>query len=88
MTQSGSGPEQTDQQAESLSAGRLVDDMTDAVRGFLEGERVDEAVQASVQGTPTVFVNGRRLETSRLPPGTSRYSALVRDIRALLRAAL
>lgn len=49
---------------------------------------VDEAVQAGVQGTPTVFVNGRRLETSRLPPGTSRYSALVRDIRALLRAAL
>ena len=49
---------------------------------------VDEAVQAGVQGTPTVFVNGRRLETNRLPPGTSRYSALVRDIRALLRAAL
>ena len=49
---------------------------------------VDEAVQAGVQGTPTVFVNGRRLETSRLPPGTTRYSALVRDIRALLRAAL
>ena len=49
---------------------------------------IDEAVQAGVQGTPTVFVNGRRLETNRLPPGTTRYSALVRDIRALLRAAL
>lgn len=49
---------------------------------------IDEAVQAGVQGTPTVFVNGRRLETNRLPPGTTRYGALVRDIRALLRAAL
>ena len=49
---------------------------------------IDEAVRAGVQGTPTVFVNGRRLETNRLPPGTTRYSALVRDIRALLRAAL
>ncbi len=49
---------------------------------------IDEAVQAGVQATPTVFVNGRRLETNRLTPGTTRYSALVRDIRALLRAAL
>ena len=49
---------------------------------------IDEAVRAGVQGTPTVFVNGRRLETQRLPPGTTRYQALVREIRALLRAAL
>ena len=49
---------------------------------------IDEAVRAGVQATPTVYVNGRRLETQRLPPGTTRYTALVRDIRALLRAAL
>ena len=49
---------------------------------------IDEAVRASVQGTPTVFVNGRRLESSRLPPGTTRYQALVQEIRAMLRAAL
>lgn len=49
---------------------------------------IDEAVRAGVQGTPTVFVNGRRLETSRLPPGTTRYQALVQEIRTMLRAAL
>ena len=49
---------------------------------------IDEAVRAGVQATPTVYVNGRRLESQRLPPGTTRYAALVRDIRALLRAAL
>lgn len=49
---------------------------------------IDEAVRAGVQATPTVFVNGRRLETGRLPAGATRYDVLVREIRALLRAAL
>ena len=52
------------------------------------GSDIDEAVRAGVQATPTVFVNGRRLETSRLPPGITRYQALVQEIRAMLRAAL
>ncbi len=45
MTQPGNEPEQTDQQAAALDAGRLVDDTADAVRGFLEGERIGEAVR-------------------------------------------
>lgn len=49
---------------------------------------VDEGVRAGVQATPTVFLNGRRLETGRLPAGATRYDVLVREIRALLRAAL
>ncbi len=38
-------PEQTDRQAEALSTSKLVDDAADAVRGFLEGERIGEAVR-------------------------------------------
>ena len=49
---------------------------------------IEEAVRGGVQGTPTVFVNGRRLETGRLPEGATRYQVLVHEIRALLRAAL
>lgn len=49
---------------------------------------IEEAARGGVQGTPTVFVNGRRLETSRIPPGTTRYQILVQEIRGLLRAAL
>lgn len=49
---------------------------------------IDEGVRGGVQATPTVFVNGRRLMTGRLPAGATRYEVLVREIRALLRAAL
>ena len=49
---------------------------------------IDEGSRGGVQGTPTVFVNGRRLETGRLPAGATRYQVLVHEIRALLRAAL
>ena len=49
---------------------------------------IDEGARSGVQATPTVFVNGRRLETRRLPAGSTRYQALVGEIRALLRAAL
>ena len=49
---------------------------------------IDEAAQSGVQATPTVFVNGRRLETSRFPAGASLYQVLVNEIRTLLRAAL
>ena len=49
---------------------------------------IEEGARGGVQGTPTVFVNGRRLETARIPPGTTRYQILVQEIRRLLRAAL
>jgi len=49
---------------------------------------IEEGARSGVQATPTVFVNGRRLETSRFPPGATRYQILVPEIRALLRAAL
>lgn len=49
---------------------------------------IDEGARGGVQGTPTVFVNGRRLESGRLPEGATRYQVLVHEIRALLRAAL
>ena len=49
---------------------------------------IDEAARGGVQGTPTIFVNGRRLETGRMPEGATRYQVLVHEIRTLLRAAL
>ena len=60
---------------------------SDAALRYLERD-IDEGVRGGVQGTPTIFVNGRRLVTSRLPPGATRYQALVQEIRVLLRAAL
>lgn len=60
---------------------------SDAALRHLERD-IDEGVRGGVQGTPTIFVNGRRLVTSRLPPGATRYQALVQEIRVLLRAAL
>lgn len=60
---------------------------SDATRRYLERD-IDEGVRGGVQGTPTIFVNGRRLVTSRLPPGATRYQVLVQEIRVLLRAAL
>ena len=49
---------------------------------------IDEGARGGVQGTPTIFVNGRRLESGRLPEGATRYQVLVHEIRTLLRAAL
>ena len=49
---------------------------------------VDEGHRSGVDRTPTVFVNGRRLETDRFPQGASRYVILVQEIRSLLRARL
>ena len=49
---------------------------------------IDEAARGGVQGTPTIFVNGRRLESGRMPAGSTRYQVLVHEIRTLLRAAL
>ena len=49
---------------------------------------IEEGARGGVQGTPTVFVNGRRLETARIPAGVTRYQILVHEIRAMLRAAL
>ena len=49
---------------------------------------IEEGAHGGVQGTPAVFVNGRRLETDRVPAGATRYQVLVHEIRALLRAAL
>lgn len=60
---------------------------SEATAGHIRRD-IDEAVRAGVQATPTVFVNGRRLESHRLPPGTTRYQALLQEIRALLRGRL
>ena len=49
---------------------------------------IEEGARGGVQGTPTVFVNGRRLETARIPAGVTRYQILVREIRAMLRTTL
>ena len=49
---------------------------------------IEEGVRGGVQGTPAVFINGRRLESDRVPAGASRYQVLVHEIQALLRPAL
>jgi len=59
----------------------------DATLRFIQRD-IDEGARGGVQGTPTIFLNGRRLETGRLPEGATRYQVLVHEIRALLRAAL
>ncbi len=52
MTQHGNEPEHTDHQSAAPDAGRLVDDTADAVHGFLEGDRVGEAVSALLELHP------------------------------------
>lgn len=46
---------------------------------------VEEGLAAGVGGTPTVFVNGYRLETGKLPAGQTRYGVLKATIKALTR---
>jgi protein-disulfide isomerase/uncharacterized membrane protein len=46
---------------------------------------VEEGVAAGVEGTPTVFVNGRMLDTRRLRPGDSRYGILRATLKELAR---
>jgi protein-disulfide isomerase/uncharacterized membrane protein len=60
---------------------------SEATLRFIQRD-IEEGARGGVRGTPAIFVNGRRLETSRLPEGTTRYQVLVHEIRALLRAAL
>ena len=71
----------TDQEAFVAAIG------SEATLRFIQRD-IDEGARGGVRGTPAIFVNGRRLETSRLPEGTTRYQVLVHEIRALLRAAL
>ena len=60
---------------------------SEATLRFIQRD-IEEGARGGVQATPTIFVNGRRLETNRLPAGATRYQVLVHEIRALLRAAL
>ena len=47
---------------------------------------VEEGFTAGVEGTPTIFVNGRLLDTSKLRAGDTRYGILKATVKELIRS--